>query len=145
MDWQLAISRNRDALLRIVAVLYALAGAANGAVVAVLPRPVYRTILSILRPAESAVRRLIIIAAFGLVVAPRLSKPFPAAFASNPAAERLPTFLLIDPLKRYSPSAALIEAADDDDIWDLDEADVPDGDYAGDGLPRISVPGHIDA
>ena len=48
-----------------------------------LPRHLYRAVLRLLRPAEAAVRRLIIVAARGLVVTlpparPRMPKPKPA-------------------------------------------------------------------
>ena len=78
MDWPLAILRNRDALRAIVAALFALAGLTSprrGEVSRAqpvtergLPRHILAAILAILRPAESAVRRLILIAA--LTVAP---------------------------------------------------------------------------
>lgn len=70
IDWNSVIERNRLGLAGIVASLIAMAGWAErpplGA--ATLPRRLRLTILRLLRPAESAVRRLIIIAARGLVV-----------------------------------------------------------------------------
>ena len=80
-----------------------------------LPRHVYRAILLLLRPAESATRRLIIAAARGIVVAlptPRAPKPKPpirgprAFMPVNPKrrpkrAPRAWSLPLIDPLKRY--------------------------------------------
>ena len=63
MNWDLAIDRNRTALLRIVGMLVAVAGLVEGGCVAVLPRRVRNAVLAILRPAESATRRLIVIAA----------------------------------------------------------------------------------
>ncbi|MGL4490748.1 MAG: hypothetical protein ACRCU5_15020 [Rhizobiaceae bacterium] len=149
MDWKLAITRNREALQRLVAALFALVGMVEGRAVNLLPRPVYRAVLAVLRPAESAVRRLIIIAAFGLVIAPRLAQPFPGNIASAKGGERLPTFRLIDSLKRFSPSVALVEVSDLDDIWDVEDedADEAEADEVGlefDALPRISVPGYSD-
>ncbi|MCV3241046.1 hypothetical protein [Mesorhizobium sp. ZC-5] len=82
MDWTLAIERNTEALKRILAVLVAMAGLAaahpgfpsplRGGVRGggTLPRHLHTTVLRLLRPAESAVRRLIIVAARGIVVAP---------------------------------------------------------------------------
>jgi hypothetical protein len=139
MDWQLAIEKNREALLRIIAGLYAFAGLAEGAVAAVLPRLVYRAILLVLRPAESAVRRLIIIAACGLVVSPRASRGAPAGLAPHTGTARLPAFTLIDPLKRFAPFSGRIEDWGDDD----EEEDADDGDWSA-SLPRISVPGFFD-
>ncbi len=110
MDWDLVISSNRERLLRIVAALFAMAGLVHGADgpdtrSVYLPRSLRLAILLVLRPAESAVRRLIIIAARGLVLKARASRPFPAGFpqglppAARPDASRLPAFALTDPLK----------------------------------------------
>jgi hypothetical protein len=67
MDWNLAIERNREALKRIVATLVAMAGLADSGP-GTLPRHLHTAVLRLLRPAESAVRRLVIVAARGLVV-----------------------------------------------------------------------------
>mgnify|MGYP001351667103 CR=1 FL=1 len=67
-DWARAIERNSEALNGIVAELFAMLGLAGEAVVGRIPQPLHRAVLHVLRPAESAVRRLIIIAARGLVV-----------------------------------------------------------------------------
>ncbi len=114
MDWPLAITRNQTALKRIVAALFAMfsaaaftsatTGNAHGQPApANLPRSIYAAILAILRPAESALRRLIVIAAWDLVLKPGASRPLPAnlqGFASNAA--RTPTFCLFDPLKHFT-------------------------------------------
>ena len=63
MNMSLAIERNRKPLLRIVATLFAMIGLVEGATVERLSSPVYRAVLRVLRPAESAVRRLIVVAA----------------------------------------------------------------------------------
>ncbi|CAN5126544.1 hypothetical protein BH10PSE7_BH10PSE7_40820 [soil metagenome] len=65
MDWDRAIAINQAALSRIVAALIAMAGLAGGVAEARLPRPVYHAVLRVLRPAESAARRLIVIMARG--------------------------------------------------------------------------------
>ena len=82
MDWALAIERNSEALKGIVAALFAMLGLQGEAVVGRIPQPLHRAVLRVLRPAESAMRRLIIIAARGLVVklpaAPPISRPMPA-------------------------------------------------------------------
>lgn len=85
MDWNLAIEKNREALKRILAMLVAMAGLPvlrTGADVAgpTLPRHLHRFVLRLLRSAEAATRRLIVIAARGLVVElspPRIAKPKP--------------------------------------------------------------------
>jgi len=73
-DQPAAIDRNRDALARIVAVLFAYAGLDEGGADEV-PRRVWRMILRLLRPAESAARRLIVIAARGIEVKPPKPRP----------------------------------------------------------------------
>ncbi|MBK8457164.1 MAG: hypothetical protein IPL47_08715 [Phyllobacteriaceae bacterium] len=88
MDWDLVIERNRLGLAAIVAALVAMAGWAEppppGA--ATLPRPLRLLILRLLRPAESAVRRLILVAARGLTVeAPALKTPAGAPARAKPA------------------------------------------------------------
>ena len=92
MDWNLAIERNTEALKRILAALVAMAelggqftffprkGALPQAAAlaeksklspaSTLPRHLHTAVLRLLRPAEAAVRRLIIVAARGIVVAP---------------------------------------------------------------------------
>src|SRR6478752_5922372 len=96
MDWQLAIEKNREALKRVLAMLVAMAGlsdfvtggnavmagdhADRRAAQATLPRHLHRFVLRLLRPAEAAARRLIIVAARGLVVElspQRAAKPKP--------------------------------------------------------------------
>ena len=113
IDGSVAIETNREALKRILASLVATAGMAGGA--PTLPRRLHRAILMVLRPAESAARRLIIAAALGIVVAlppPRAPKPKPpirgprAHLPVNPKKrpKRAPRSLslpLLDPVKRY--------------------------------------------
>ncbi len=156
MDWPLAITRNQDALKRIVAALFAMLATASrsplsvgfadtsprkrgevksagvepsaaaltsphlwgevsakpterglradaSAFIFTLPRHLYAAIMLILRPAESAVRRLIVIAARGLVLKSRGERQtlpnFPA-FASAGSA-RIPAFALLDSLKHF--------------------------------------------
>src|SRR5262245_1705367 len=67
MNWQLAIEKNRAALRRIVAMLVAMVEV-SGARVDTLPRHLHCFVLRLLRPAEAAARRLIIIAARGVEV-----------------------------------------------------------------------------
>jgi hypothetical protein len=140
MDWQLAITRNREALMRIITALVSLAGLAEGR--AVLPRHLHSTILRILRPAESAVRRLIMIAARGLVLAPRPARAAPVGLTPNPNQTRAPSFCLIDPLKRYVPSANHVDEATN--FWNTDDEESEDDTAFVRSLPRISIPGVVD-
>ena len=63
MDWDAMAERQRADLKRVVARLFLLAGMMAGAVHATLPRALRLRVLSILRPAEAAARRLIAVAA----------------------------------------------------------------------------------
>jgi hypothetical protein len=128
MDWAMAIERNSEALFRVVASLVSMVRVRGGGVAAFLPRDIYSAALILLRPAESAVRRLIIMAARGLVLKLKLgpARAFPAGIALNKDAARVPAFCLIDPLKRFAP---------DDFEWGKSKVQ---------SLPRISVPGLFD-
>ncbi len=143
MDWNAAIETNREALRRVLAMLVALVGSgplggtqspeigfsseptpeAIATARPTLPRYLHRAVLALLRPAEAAARRLVIIVARDLVTppsAPRLGRR-PAAHGGTGVAEpRRPLCLpLFDPLprwkRRHRPAAA--------------------------GMPRISFPG----
>jgi len=150
-DWPGAVARNRAALLRIVAVLFAYAGLDEGGADAV-PRRVWRMILRLLRPAEAAARRLIVVAARGIEVAPpkpRPEKPLTGierlvaagvltfhevnlglarAPQSQPArpeksAPVLPTFPLTDPPRRFDTKAWDDKRPFPQDGFDLADAD----------------------
>jgi hypothetical protein len=102
MDWTRAIERNRDALTAILTALFAMLGLPANGSVGRIPRLVHRTVLRVLRPAESAARRLIVIAARGLVVKPAASRPMPAGgIVRKGGAPRL-SFSLFDPRKRFA-------------------------------------------
>jgi hypothetical protein len=105
MDWAGAIDRNRDQLLRIIAALFAMTGLAEDQTVSTLPRHLYRAALCILKPAESAVRRLIILAARDLVFKARAARGLPNGSRPFPQipAPSVPAFPLIDPRKQFAP------------------------------------------
>lgn len=121
MDWKQVIERNREALLGIVAGLMVLMGQSE-----TLAHPLRRSILRILRPAESALRRLIVIfAAVYRAKAPKgegVKQPLPE-FSTFAQKERQSAFALIDPRKRFGGLARPFSAV----------------------APRISVPGLSDA
>ncbi|MFN0190595.1 MAG: hypothetical protein ACKVP5_01280 [Aestuariivirga sp.] len=98
MDWDLAIKRNHDALMRIVATLFAMLGIAESAVAERIPRVLHSAILRILRPAEAAVRRLIVVAARGMVLKPHMprSKPQGKIERTGTGSTRRPPFKLED-------------------------------------------------
>ncbi len=147
MDWNAAVEKNREAPKRILAALVAMVEAGLGgqftffrqkgggssdvawaekskpSPALALPRQLHRAILRLLRPAEAAARRLIIVAARGLVLPPprprRPAIPRKRGRAGTPPPPALPLF------DRLSP-------------WR-----VPARRVAG-GVPRISVPGFSD-
>ena len=133
MDWNAAIERNREALKRILAALIAMAGGDNRG--NTLPRCLHRAVLRLLRPAETAARRLVMVAARGLVVVlpqrrppPRPCKPAPAApigrngagilASPGPKKSRNVSLALLDPLRGPRPRRTVSA-----------------------GVPRICVPG----
>jgi hypothetical protein len=107
MDWDLAIKRNSKALKGIIEVLFALLGLDGTEAASRIPRSLHSAVLQVLRPAESAVRRLIVIAARNVVVKlaplrprPEGAKPaIPKEKGSGPW--RSPAFQLFDPRKRF--------------------------------------------
>ena len=102
MDWDLAIKRNSEALKGIVAELFAMLGLAGEATVSRIPQPLHRAVLRVLWPAESAVRRLIIIAARGLVVKLAVSRAKPVGPIGKGGGSRPPSFQLFDPRKNFA-------------------------------------------
>ena len=136
MDYALAIRRNREQLKAIVLALFALAGALTSprrgevspqaterGFAWFLPRSTIAMIMAVLRPAESAVRRLIVIVAAGLkpmtmvhsgADIARLADLHPwgemsrLAVTEGGSVAKFRTFPLFDPLKSFDPDA----------IWD---------------------------
>jgi hypothetical protein len=106
MDWARAIEINQSALTRIVATLFAMVGLAMQGALPRLPRPLYRAALRVLRPAESAVRRLIVIAARGIVVKPYAPRPMPAGLALAGKGGARASFQLFDARKRFGARRA---------------------------------------
>lgn len=137
MDWELAIKRNREALLGIVAGLAAMAGMMpmpgsrmkEFRAEVILPSRLRLTILRILRPAESALRRLIVIvAAMRTQSASKLAgREAGASLPDFPTFARrktLPAFRLFDQHRRFDASRPRA--------------------VANPGIPRISVPGFFE-
>jgi hypothetical protein len=105
MDWDLAIKRNSEALVRIVAKLFTLLGIAGAEMAARIPQDLHRAVLRVLRPAESAARRLIVIAARNVVVRLAPSRPMPAGkVIGKGRGNSLPSFQLFDPRKNFNRS-----------------------------------------
>ena len=105
MDWDLAIKRNSEALNRIVEALFAMLGLVGVAPVGRIPQPLHRAVLRVLWPAESAVRRLIVIAARGLVVklASAASRPkLKGPIGKGGGGSKPPSFQLFDTRKNFT-------------------------------------------
>ena len=102
MDWDRAVAVNREALLRIVQGFVALLAAFHGELR--LPLGIYRAVALGLFKSESAVRRLIVIAARGLTVALKPSRPMPKGLAIQPKGQtsRPMAFPLFDARVAYS-------------------------------------------
>jgi hypothetical protein len=102
MNWPLAIARNRDALLAVVAAIAGLLGGRDAQ--GLVTRHLRNAALALLRPAESAARRLIVIAARGLRWSPGRSSPRDFAglrARPSPGLSRPRAFPLFDRRKRY--------------------------------------------
>jgi hypothetical protein len=99
-DWDGAVKRNGEALQGIIAALLTMLGDVT---VSRIPKSLYRAVLRVLRPAESAMRRLIIIAARGLAVKVAPSRPMPKGqMIGKGNGSRLPAFQLYD-TRKYFP------------------------------------------
>jgi hypothetical protein len=96
MDWAKAVEINRIALTRVVAEIFALLGLVAGGTVDRLPRGLYLAAERLLRPAESALRRLIVIAARGLVVKPSPTRVMPKGLVILSKGAKAMSFRLFD-------------------------------------------------
>jgi hypothetical protein len=109
-DWARAIAINRDALIAVVEAIFRLLGLEGEATLERLPHYLHRRALRLLRPAESAARRVIVMAARGLAVGPAPAlRPRPAGVVpqkakapTTPGRPRRPAFQLHDPRKRFT-------------------------------------------
>jgi hypothetical protein len=101
MDWALAIEKNRVALNHIVAEIFALLGIVAGGTLERLPHAIHMAAERLLRPAESALRRLIVIAARGLVVKPIPKRAMPKGLVIDGKASGRMAFRLFDQRKRF--------------------------------------------
>ncbi len=102
MDWDRVIERNQAALTRIVAMLIAMVERGTGGMVALLPPSLYHAVSRMLLPVESAVRRLIAIAARGLKVNLAPARPMPRGLAFAGKGGGQIAFQLFDTRQRFS-------------------------------------------
>jgi hypothetical protein len=131
-DWAGAIKHHSEALRGIIEVLFALLGLDGSDAATRIPKSLHSAVLGVLRPAESADRRLIVIAARGLVVKLAPTRPMPKGkVIGKGGGSRIPAFRLADTRKnlpelrerrvRYSkhPPRILFLGPDSriDDLW----------------------------
>jgi len=102
MDWEQAIEINRTALRRVVEQLFALLELALDGSLRRLPTVLYSEAERLLTPAESALRRLIIIAARGLEVTLGPARPMPKDLVIERTGAGRPSFPLFDARKRFN-------------------------------------------
>ncbi len=106
--WDLAIKRNSKALKAVIEALFVLLGLSGDVPVGRILPSLRRAVLRVLRPAESAVRRLIVIAARDVVVELAASRPMPAGKAIGKGrGNSSPAFQLFDPRKRLKRARAM--------------------------------------
>jgi len=102
MDWDLAIANNRKALAKVLAEILALLGIVAGGVLEHLPNELYAKANRLLRPAESALRRLIYIASRRIVVKPSiLQRAMPQGLFKARGQSKRSAFQLYDPRPHY--------------------------------------------
>ena len=108
MDWELAIKRNSKALKSIIEVLFALLGLDGSDAASRIPRSLHSAVLGVLRPAESALRRLIVVAARNVVVKLAPARPMlEGRKIGRGGGNRPPSFQIFDPRKRLKPVRAM--------------------------------------
>ena len=108
-----AIDLNKTVLARIVAGLFTLLGLTQGAVLGRIPIELHRKIRRVLRPAESAARRLIVVLAMFVKVnsARAYARPMPAGIVRTGQKKSRPTFQLFEPRQRFFQKRARPKAA----------------------------------
>ena len=102
MNLPQSIDLNKTALVRIVAGLFALLGWTEGADLGRIPKRLHRAVINVLRPAESAVRRLIVALAQSIKAEPPKPRP-PSKKPARKELRRGPrrSFAFFDPLSRF--------------------------------------------
>ena len=129
MPWPHAIECHRLSLITIVMSLYAMIGLDQGGTLERVARPLHRAVLALLRPAESALRRLIVVAAHGLTVKPHVPRPGPTGLAGAGTGKGggRPGFPLFDPRVRHDSLAGRRKPKKvplaEPRIWCFDDAD----------------------
>ena len=107
-----------------------------------IPRPLHRAVLRVLRPAESAVRRLIVIAARGLVVKLAPSRPMPKGhIIGKGSGTTPPSFQLFDPRKHFPELRQRRESTPSDlPRASISSTPIPGGDPVASAPARAPLP-----
>ena len=149
MDWALAIRKNRAALLDALAHMIMLAGLDGAFVPERFPKNIHRAILLFLRPAEAAVRRLILIATAGLSPpAPRPAGALPDFSQFSSAGVPQTRFRLIDPRKRFGfdrPTRFIASTAPRISVPGIFDPEFPVSEPAVDGVRAAPLIGRLKA
>jgi hypothetical protein len=101
IHWTKAVEINQIALTRILAEIFAMLGLVSGGSLDRLSQALYISVERLLRPTESAVRRLIVIAARGLVVKPLPKRPMPKGLKIESKTSGRMCFRLFDTRKQF--------------------------------------------
>ncbi len=145
------IDAERTALARIVAGLFALLGLGNGIAPQRIARAAHRAIAIMLRPAESAVRRLIYLVSLSITAKPAITKrPMPANLPRKGESEARPCFRLFDPRLRLLRKAKTTHAAPritffGDDVRTADLGRAPNTAQAADDITSAPILQRLEA
>jgi hypothetical protein len=101
MDWTFVVKKNRLALSLIVAEIFALLGIIVGGSVEHVSQTIYMKVERLLHPMESALRRLIMVAARDLIVKPLPKRPLPLGLKFERKPSGRMTFRLFDKCKKF--------------------------------------------
>lgn len=103
-----AIDDDRKALARIVAGLFALLGLTRNSAPQRIARTLHSAVVCVLRPAESAVRRLVYFLSLSIKAKPAVIRPMPSDVVRTGQAKARPCFRLFDPRLRllHNPKRA---------------------------------------
>ncbi len=140
MDWARAIEINRIALTRIVAELVAMLGLVSGS-----------KMVRLLRPAESALRRLIVIAARGLVVKLSPKRVRPKGLKAGGKRSEPMSFRLFDARKRFDfikpehPNLVFVQTYTSNPFYPFDKMYLPRLTEISDSLDRSHLGRRLEA
>lgn len=125
-------NQSKDRLVSLVLVLIGALGAG------LVPRFVRGNVLRLLRPAESAVRRLIVMAAQGVKPTAGAARAAPVGPIPRGSGERVPAFRLFDPRKRFGTAPGRAGPVIEPRIWTFD------GGEDARPVPALRVPAFAD-